>query len=96
MLDSVEYVEIGNADGSVANQYVPDSTACGWTPCPNIDINSTFETDVPWPPTARDVEMPDVDRIQVTVRFKHDYLTGFIGDSVTWNASKIMRIEPQG
>jgi hypothetical protein len=96
MIDSVEYVEIGNADGSAANRYVPASTACRWTPCPNIDLNPTFEADVPWPPSARDAEMPDVDRIKVTVRFKHDYLTGFIGDSVTWTASKVMRIEPQG
>ena len=96
MLSSVEFVEIGNADGSIANQYTPDSTTCGWSPCPNIDINPTFEGDVNWPPSARDVEMPDVDRIIVTIRFEHDYLTGFIGDSVTWNASKVMRIEPQG
>jgi hypothetical protein len=40
--------------------------------------------------------MPTVDRVKVTVEFTHDYLTGFIGDSVTWTASKVMRIEPQG
>ena len=96
MIDGVAYVDIGNADGSIANRYVPASTACGWTPCPNIDLNPTFETDVPWPPGARDVELPNVDRIEVTVEFKHDYLTGFIGDSVTWTTSKVMRIEPQG
>jgi hypothetical protein len=98
MLGSVAFVEIGNGDPSVAkaNHYVPASTACGWDPCPNIDLNPTFETDVPWPPSARDVELPDVDRIKLTVEFKHDYLTGFIGDSVTWTASKVMRIEPQG
>jgi Flp pilus assembly protein TadG len=96
MLDSVQFVEIGNADGSIANQYTPASTTCAWTPCPNVDFNPSFEADVPWPPSARDVEMPNIDRVKVTIRFEHDYLTGFIGDSVTWNASKVMRIEPQG
>ena len=104
MIESVEYVSIGHADdilppdgsGPRTNRYVPASTACGWTPCPNIDLNPTFLSDVPWPPPARDAEIPDVDRIKVTVRFKHDYLTGFIGDSVPWTASKVMRIEPQG
>lgn len=96
MLASVNFVEIGNADGSATNQYLPDSTACGWTPCPNIDINPSFESDVPWPPSARDVEIPDVDRVVVRVDFTHDYLTGFIGDDVTWTATKVMRIEPQG
>ncbi len=97
MIDAVGFVTIGNADGSVANIYTPlPADPCGWTPCPNIDLNSSFETDVPWPPSARDVTLPDVDRVEVTVQFKHDYLTGFIGNSVTWTASKVMRIEPQG
>ena len=61
-----------------------------------IVLHATFETDVPWPPSDRDVEMPVVDRVVVTVEFTHEYLTGFIGDSVTWTASKLMRIEPQG
>ena len=95
MIDGVAYVEIGNADGSIANHYVPASTPCGWTPCPNPEINIGL-VGLSWPPSARDVIMPDVDRIKVTVEFKHDYLTGFIGDSVTWKASKVMRIEPQG
>ena len=94
MIDGVAYVDIGNADGSIANRYVPASTACGWTPCPNPDDPDFVGFD--WPPSARDVVMPDVDRIKVTVEFKHDYLTGFIGDSVTWTTSKVMRIEPQG
>lgn len=96
MLGSVQFVEIGNADGTAANTYTPvPGDACGWTPCPNIDINSTFESDVPWPPSARDVVLPDVDRVKLTVKFTHEYLTGFVGDSVDWNASKVMRIEPQ-
>lgn len=96
MKDSVNFVEIGNEAGTLVNRYTPASTACGWTPCPNIDINPSFEADVPWPPTARDVELPAVDRVVVSIEFTHDYLTGFIGDDVTWTASKVMRIEPQG
>lgn len=94
MKDSVNFVRIGNEDGSLFNTYTPASTACGWTPCPNPDDPGFVGFD--WPPSARDVEMPTVDRVVVTVNFTHDYLTGFIGDSVTWDASKIMRIEPQG
>ncbi|MDH3539764.1 MAG: pilus assembly protein [Acidimicrobiia bacterium] len=101
MLDDVVFVTIGHADDvnptdARTNQYFPASTACGWTPCPDIDDNPSFESDLNWPPSARDVEMPTVDRIKVTIEFTHEYLTGFIGDSVTWNASKVMRIEPQG
>lgn len=96
MKDHITFVEIGNEDGTLANEYRPDSTPCGWTPCPNIDLNPTFQTDVPWPPSARDVELPNVDRVVVKVEFTHEYLTGFIGDDVTWTASKVMRIEPQG
>lgn len=102
MIESVEYVTIGHADDTRptdarTNKYVPDLSDpdCGWTPCPNPTINIGL-VGLSWPPSARDVEMPDVDRIKVTVQFKHDYLTGFVGDSVTWNASKVMRIEPQG
>ena len=102
MIESVEYVTIGHADdtqpaGLRTNKYVPDLSDpdCGWDPCPNIDFNPGL-AGLNWLPSARDVVMPDVDRIKVTVQFKHDYLTGFIGDSVTWTASKVMRIEPQG
>jgi len=101
MLDSVAYVTIAHADetdpdGPRSNRYVRDSTTCGWDPCPNIDFNEDFESMVNWPPSARDVVMPGVDRVKVSIEFIHDYLTGFIGDSVTWTASKVMRIEPQG
>ena len=101
MLDAVAFVTIGHAgdadeNGPRTNLYTPAGTACGWTPCPDIDINPSFEADVKWPPSARDVELPDVDRLKVTIRFSHEYLTGFVGDNVTWTATKVMRIEPQG
>lgn len=101
MMDGVAFVAIGHADdadenGPRTNKYTPDGTACGWSPCPDVDVNPSFESDVKWPPSIRDVELPNVDRLKVTIRFDHDYLTGFIGDDVTWHATKVMRIEPQG
>ncbi len=102
MLASVAFVTIAHGeetdpDGPRSNKYVPDlaDPDCGWDPCPNIDINPGFEAMVNWPPSVRDVEMPSVDRVKVSIEFRHDYLTGFIGDSVTWTATKVMRIEPQ-
>jgi hypothetical protein len=102
MMPGIEYVEIADAnDPTRVNQYVPATTVCGWAPCPDIAINPTFETDVPWPPTARQVVAPrapgdpDLDTIRVSIRFVHDWLTGFVGDASTWTADKTIRIEPQ-
>lgn len=98
MIDAVDRVEIADADDdTLVNTYLPaPSDACGWTPCPNPDLNPTFEADVTWPPTARNVTEPDVDRVRISIVFVHDFVTGFVGDDATWTASKIMRIEPQG
>lgn len=102
MLPGIQHVVIANPDDpSEVNTYVPASTACGWTPCPDVAINPTFETDVAWPPTARQVEAPrlpgdpDLDRIKISIRFTHEWLTGFIGDTSTWTASRVVRVEPQ-
>lgn len=110
MLEAVSTVTIASADSPVDSSGVPvlgniytpvPGDACGWSPCPDPDIEPNWEASAAWPPSARQVVAPrspgdpDVDRVQISVAFRHDYLTGFIGDSADWTATKIMRIEPQ-
>lgn len=103
MLDNVLSVTIASADDpTLANVYVPlAGDPCGWNPCPDPAIDPNWESTATWPPSVRRVVAPrvagdpDVDRIEISVLFRHDYLTGFIGDSADWTATKIMRIEPQ-
>ena len=98
MMSAVVQVEIANADDdSLVNVYTPNpGDPCGWSPCPNPDLNPGFEATLAWPPSARNVIAPNVDRVRVSIVFVHDYVTGFVGDDATWTASKEMRIEPQG
>lgn len=98
MINAIDHVEIANADDdALVNIYTPNpGDLCGWDPCPNPDLNPGFEAFLPWPPGNRRVVPPNVDRIRVSIVFRHDFVTGFIGDDATWTASKVMRIEPQG
>lgn len=102
MMDAVLRVEIANADDLadppvLVNVYMPNpGDPCGWTPCPNPDLNPGFEATLPWPPGDRQVAAPDVDRVRVSIVFLHDYVTGFVGTDAEWTASKVMRLEPQG
>ena len=97
MIGAVERVEIADADDdTLVNIYLPvPGDPCGWSPCPNPDLNPGFEATLPWPPGDRNVVAPDVDRVRVSIVFVHDFVTGFVGDDATWTASKVMRIEPQ-
>lgn len=103
MLAAINTVTIADAgDATLANVYSPVAgDPCGWSPCPDPVIEPNWEATADWPPSARQVVAPrgpgdpDVDRVQISVEFRHDYLTGFIGDSALWTATKIMRIEPQ-
>ena len=102
MMSAVVQVEIANADDTavpptLVNVYTPNpGDPCGWTPCPNPDLNPGFEAMLAWPPSSRNVVSPNVDRIRISIVFVHDFVTGFVGDDATWTASKEMRIEPQG
>ena len=98
MIDAVDHVEIANADDdTLVNIYLPlPGDPCGWSPCPNPDLNPGFETTLTWPPGDRQVTAPNVDKVRVSIVFRHDFVTGFVGDDAVWTASRVMRIEPQG
>ncbi|NOY56665.1 MAG: pilus assembly protein [Actinobacteria bacterium] len=69
------------------------TTPCRWTPCPDPDDLSYVPPN--WLPSGRKIDTP-TERIEVTVRFQHHWLTTMYNDGISnWTKAVIMRIEPQ-
>jgi len=94
-LDQIQSVRIANADTGLATvyNYTPVST-CNWTPCPDPDIPGLY-VQPNWAPVDRNVEVGNIDRVEVTIVFRHDYVTGIIGDTTDLTQSVTNRLEPQ-
>lgn len=94
-LDALQSVRVTNADTGQTNTYSYNPvTTCGWSPCPDPDLPGEY-VQPGWAPADRDVVVGDLDRVTVTLVFRHDYVTGIIGDSIDLTRSVTNRLEPQ-
>jgi hypothetical protein len=103
-LDSVLYVDIfkANTDGSPAvwDRYVPDGSACGWSPCPAIVPGPpVYGFPADYKPCDRDTSFDPIDgldTIGVRVTYTHTWVTGVLGlSSSTWVETTRARMEPK-
>jgi hypothetical protein len=94
-MGSLVSVTIGNPDSATEHTvYIWDAdSTCHWTPCP--DPSDASYTQPVWKPASRKVSIP-TDRVEVTVSFRHVWLTGlFTHGPTTWTKTVVMDIEPQ-
>lgn len=101
----VQTATIRNADTGVGRtySYAPGTNCaggdcCDWTPCPNPDLPSPPFADWSpgqWGPLERDVSLPATDRVEVVVRYTHDWFTPFFGDDTIFTVGVEFQIEPQ-
>jgi hypothetical protein len=103
-LSHINHVDIFQADtdGSPItgkyDRYQPDSTPCGWDPCPDPDEGTpTYGSPAGFEPCGRDVilDSAGVDTIGVQVQYTHSWITGVLGmPDQTWHESARARMEP--
>jgi TadE-like protein len=84
-------------DGSplVWDKYVPDGSACGWSPCPAGGA-PVYGNPADYPPCDRETSLNiGVDTIGVQVAYTHSWISGVLGlPDQTWHESARARIEP--
>lgn len=94
-LDDLISVRIANADTGIATVYTyTPASVCGWAPCPDPDLPGLY-IQPNWAPVDRNVEVGNLDRVEVTITFQHEYITGIVGDTVDLTQSVTNRLEPQ-
>lgn len=100
LMSEVEWIRIGDPDDPLVfteYQFTPGGL-CDWTPCPDF-FAGTDPGDPPYTPpvylpSGRDVSAPTLGRLEVQIRFNHEWVTRFIAENSAWETEKIMRIEP--
>jgi len=70
---------------------LPD--CCDWTPCPEIGRDTYSPPN--WLPADRDISAPQTDRIAVSIRYSHNWVTGFFGSTTDFTTETDFQIEPQ-
>jgi hypothetical protein len=94
-LDQIQQVRIGNADSGASTVYAyTPASMCTWTPCPDPDLPGLY-VQPNWAPVDRDVEVGNLDRVEITITFQHNYVTGIMGSSIDLTQSVTNRLEPQ-
>lgn len=103
IMSEIDWIRIGDPDAALQYteyQYTPGAFGgdCDWTPCPNF-FAGTNPGDPPYTPpvylpSSRDVSAPTLGRLEVQIRYQHQWVTAFIADVSIWETDKIMRIEP--
>ncbi|MFQ5516430.1 MAG: TadE/TadG family type IV pilus assembly protein [Acidimicrobiia bacterium] len=99
-LDRVTSVEIfedlGGGTIGQSNSYVPDTGACGWSPCPQPPSPNYGGS---WDPAGRDDALPGLDVLGVRINYQHDWITSvlpFMSSPANFSETARVRIEPAG